>query len=101
MVTMKGTTATLYVDGKKIQSSEEIEAGRRPNGVPDLSGSEINIGYATWGSGEYFAGYIDEFTMYDAALTDEQAMAVCEQELMKEAIQNGFIETTGPLVSLH
>ena len=97
MVTMKGTTATLYVDGKKIQSSEEIEAGRRPNGVPDLSGSEINIGYATWGSGEYFAGYIDEFTMYDAALTDEQAMAVCEQELMKEAIQNGFIETTGPL----
>lgn len=89
MVTMKGTTATLYVDGKKIQSGDG-------GGVPDLSGSEINIGYATWGSGEYFAGYIDEFTMYDAALTDEQAMAVCEQELMKEALQNGFVETTGP-----
>lgn len=71
MVTMKGTTATLYVNGTKIKSVD----GR---GVPDLSGSEINIGYATWGSGEYFAGYIDEFTMYDAALTDEQAMAVCE-----------------------
>ena len=90
MVTMKGTTATLYVNGTKIKSVD----GR---GVPDLSGSEINIGYASWGSGEYFAGYIDEFTMYDAALTDEQAKAVCEQELMKEAIQNGFIETTGPL----
>ncbi len=89
MVTMKGTTATLYVNGERKGSVDG-------NGVPDLSGSEINIGYASWGSGEYFAGYIDEFTMYNAALTDEQAMAVCEQELMKEAIQNGFIETTGP-----
>ncbi len=63
LVIEEGMT-TLYIDGvaTSLESSYKLS---------DILGSDsvIQIGKANWGSGEYFNGYIDEFTIYNYALS--------------------------------
>lgn len=58
---------TLYIDGvaTSLESSYKLS---------DILGSNsvIQIGKANWGSGEYFNGYIDEFTIYNYALSAQE-----------------------------
>ncbi len=60
-------TTTLYIDGvaTTLESSYKLS---------DILGSNsiIQIGKANWGSGEYFNGYIDEFTIYNYALSAKE-----------------------------
>ncbi len=58
---------TLYVDGVATALASS-------NKLSDILGSNsvIQIGKANWGSGEYFNGYIDEFTIYNYALSEKE-----------------------------
>lgn len=58
---------TLYVDGVATALASS-------NKLSDILGSNsvIQIGKANWGSGEYFNGYIDEFTIYNYALSERE-----------------------------
>lgn len=71
-VVMEDSATTLYVDGIKIQRLED-EAR-----LTDILGSSstFQIGKANWKNGEYFAGLIDDFTVYDGALTSDQVASV-------------------------
>lgn len=63
----EGST-TLYVDGEKKQTVDSDYT------LPDILGdsSIFYIGRANWGSGEGYKGWIDNFTVYGEALTDEE-----------------------------
>ncbi len=58
---------TLYIDGTKttLESSYKLS---------DILGSNsvVQIGKANWDSGEYFNGYIDEFMIYNYALSERE-----------------------------
>ena len=62
---------TIYVDGvkKATQGSEYA--------IDDILGenSILQIGKANWGTGEYCKGLIDNFRIYDTALTAQQVSA--------------------------
>ncbi len=66
LVIEEGAT-TLYVDNvaTTLESSNKLS---------DILGSNsvLQIGKANWGSGEYFNGYIDEFTIYNYALSAKE-----------------------------
>jgi hypothetical protein len=83
--TFTETGFTLYVDG-------EWEADYMLSGetLPEIFGenSIFQIGKANWGdAGEFFEGYIDEFYVYDYAMTEEQVLALY-------AAQGGEVEDT-------
>lgn len=67
VVVEKGKT-TLYIDG--------VKAGEQASSylLSDILGSNsvFQIGKANWNSGEYFDGMIDEFKIYDRALTADE-----------------------------
>ena len=89
IVVMNETKLKMYVNGESIQEKAMT------TGVPDLSNSTFFIGFATWGgmqAGESFNGYIDEFTVYDGALTDAQAETIGKRAVVEDAIANGLIE---------
>ncbi len=58
---------TLYIDG----TATTLESSYK---LSDILGtnSVIQIGKANWGSGEYFNGYIDEFMIYNYALSERE-----------------------------
>ncbi len=84
MVVMKGNALKLYINGEK-RAEETISAG-----IPNLAESTFYIGRATYD--ESYNGYIDEFTVYDGALTDAQAETIGKRAVVEEAIGNGLIE---------
>lgn len=67
---------TLYIDSVKV--SEQASSYL----LSDILGDEsiFQIGKANWGSGEYFNGYIDEFKIYDRALTAAEVATVFDDE---------------------
>ncbi|NLM56197.1 MAG: LamG domain-containing protein [Clostridiales bacterium] len=84
-VTFTETSFTLYVDGEWCAdyqlSTESLPQIFGENGV-------FQIGKANWtDAGEFFEGYIDEFYVYDYAMTDEQVLALY-------AAQGGEVEDT-------
>ena len=62
---------TLYVNGEKVNTV----AGTAK--LTDIlqDNSTFYIGKANWGSGEYFYGNLDEFSLYKGALSDEEILA--------------------------
>ncbi len=60
-------STTLYIDG----AATTLESSYK---LSDILGtnSVIQIGKANWGSGEYFNGYIDEFMIYNYALSEQE-----------------------------
>ena len=71
-VVMENNATTLYIDGAKIQTLENEPL------LTDILGSSsaFQIGKANWGDGEYYSGLIDDFTVYDGALTSDQVASV-------------------------
>lgn len=71
----------VYVDGKL--------SGEANNNVDlsDLLGNAgyFNIGKATWGNGEYYHGYLDEFAVFNSALTAEEVAEVCNNAYYHDA----------------
>lgn len=83
-VVMKEKQTVLYVDGAESNKSGEDQASLTDILVP---GSIFYLGKATWGSGEFFKGMIDEFTVYDGALNAEQV-----GHLYKSVTQAGYTD---------
>lgn len=83
MIVMEGQALRLYVNGDKV-AEKAINTG-----IPDLSKSTFYIGYATYN--ECYNGYIDELTVYDGALTDDQALTIGKRAVVEEAVANGII----------
>lgn len=69
----------IYIDGIEVKRDENVK-----NRLSDVVGTDgiFYLGKATWGNGEYYTGMIDEFTVYDGALTAEQIAA--EQRYERE-----------------
>ncbi len=66
------TSTELYVNG--------VLAATQPakTSIEDSIGTNsiFHIGHATWGSGEYFTGLIDDFTVYGSALSSNEIQAL-------------------------
>ncbi|MGM9550930.1 MAG: heparinase II/III family protein [Clostridia bacterium] len=62
---------TLYVDGEKTTLASSYK-------LSDILGNNsiFQIGKANWGSGEYFNGYIDDFMIFNYALTEDEILAL-------------------------
>lgn len=68
----------LYIDGvKKAESKENTQALSEILGE---SGGVLYIGKATWGSGEYYKGLLDEYKIYDKALTAAEVKRAYEAD---------------------
>jgi uncharacterized repeat protein (TIGR01451 family) len=63
--TFDGTTATLYVDGVAVASTT-LPGGYAPSATP------LVIGAASWFSGGYTAGSVNNFAYYNATLSPAQ-----------------------------
>ena len=70
---------TLYVNGIKRDTVANV------NKLTDILGDTgiFYIGRANWGNGEGYKGWIDNFTVYDGALTDEDLI---DEESAKAAV---------------
>ena len=70
-VVMDEKSSQLYVNGEKRNGLDDQAR------LADIltAGSKLHLGKANWGGGEYYKGWIDEFTIYDGALTEAQAKA--------------------------
>lgn len=60
--TFDGTTATLYINGKAVGSASMA-------GSYTASSTPLTIGAASWANGDYLAGKVDEFAVYNSALS--------------------------------
>ncbi len=85
MIVMEDKELRMYVNGEKI-AKEEIGSG-----IPNLANSTFYIGYATYG--ECYNGYLDDFTVYDGALTDAQAESIGKRAIVEDAIAHGIIDS--------
>lgn len=65
----------IYVDGEK---KAEVE---NPHALTDVLGdnSIVQIGKANWKNGEYYKGYIDEYSIYNYAMTDDEVRNLTSQ----------------------
>lgn len=73
LLVVKENSHTLYSTNGEIVSLE-MEDGYKPT---DITGGEgvIFVGYAPWGTGEYYHGYLDELAIYDYAFSDDEIKA--------------------------
>lgn len=68
----------LYIDGKKIDAKESTV---KLSEILGASGGVFYIGKSTWtANGEYYNGYLDEYKVYDKALTTEEVGRVYKEE---------------------
>ncbi|RCW39718.1 LamG domain-containing protein, partial [Paenibacillus prosopidis] len=73
-VTLDGATGTLYVDGQKVGSSN---INIRPS---QLGVTTQNwIGRSQFSSNPYLDGRVDDFRIYNVALTDQEVSAVMNE----------------------
>lgn len=91
--TLEGNVGTLYVDGVKA----EVKSDYTTN--PSKLGNTIEnyIGKPTWAD-PYFNGYIDEFQVYDYALSEEEVYAIHDsaaQQLVQADVEALDLGDTG------
>ena len=69
----------IYVNGELVAETPNTEG--YDLSLPSILGnnSTFYIGYATWESGEYFNGSLDEYIVYDYALTADQVAALAAE----------------------
>jgi hypothetical protein len=83
---IKENSTILYVDGVATELSSSYK-------LTDILGSNsvFQIGKANWGSGEFFTGYIDEFAIYNRALTEQEINAIgsASKVFVKYVDENG------------
>jgi hypothetical protein len=70
-LTRSGTTYTIYVNGTVLGTSTNGGS----NNVTPAAGTPLRIGSSVHSAGQTFAGRIDEFRVYNVALTDNQIIA--------------------------
>lgn len=81
-VVLDEDSTTIYVNGEKeatVASSYKLS---------DILGesSILQIGKANWGNGEYYKGWMDNFKIYDGALTDEEIAEEIEKAYDDEKV---------------
>ena len=66
----------IYIDG----TLKATVSKRKLSALSDLLGdsSILQLGKGNWGGGEYFNGYMDDVTIYNRALTQEEVTAIYE-----------------------
>ncbi|MFK4762703.1 LamG-like jellyroll fold domain-containing protein [Microbacterium sp. ZW T5_45] len=62
---LSGSDAQLFVNGQRVAVNT---TGPRLSDILGASGGILQVGKANWGSGEYFAGLVDNLKIYDGAL---------------------------------
>ena len=70
-VVIEETQTTLYLNGVK-QGSGPVASTTKLSDILGPDGGIFQIGKANWGDGEYSKGQIDNFKVYDGALTEGQ-----------------------------
>ncbi|MBE5871636.1 MAG: hypothetical protein E7294_10305 [Lachnospiraceae bacterium] len=83
VVTITEDNTVIYVDGvKKGEKSS-------PYKLSDILGNNgiLQFGKANWGSGEFYRGYLDEVTIYDKVLTQDEITAEYEEKILN-AVKN-------------
>lgn len=70
----------IYIDG----TLKATVSKRRLSALSDLLGdsSILQLGKGNWGGGEYFNGYMDDVTIYNRALTQEEVTAIYEGRVL-------------------
>lgn len=68
-VTYSADATVIYVNGERVAEDTNNYA------LEDILGADgvVYIGKANWGTGEYYKGLIDEFSIYNYAMTTEEA----------------------------
>lgn len=76
------TDTTLYLNGQKV-SSEDSEYA-----LTDILGDNgiLQIGMANWGNGEYFQGWIDDYTIANYAMSSGDIKRMAKTENIYNAI---------------
>lgn len=79
VVVSKGSTE-VYIDGK-LKATQASDYS-----MSDVLGSKpvLQIGKANWGAGEFFNGLIDQFRIYDHALTAQEVAALAVPSMATE-----------------
>lgn len=67
--TFDGTTHKLFIDGGAPYTS----------GSPPQTGSVAELLLGAYPTGEYFTGIVDEARVYDRALSNNEALSICNQ----------------------
>ncbi|MDR1710893.1 MAG: family 43 glycosylhydrolase [Propionibacteriaceae bacterium] len=73
-IVISNTATKLYLNGVLVEQS----TAATPPALSTILGSSggiIQLGKANWGGGEYFSGLLDNFTIYDGPLTDDEITA--------------------------
>ena len=82
----------LYVNGQKVQ---EAESAYSISDILAMNGV-FYIGKANWGTGEFYKGYLDEFSIYSYALDEEQSSEIYKNAVAAaEKRENEKPSTTG------
>lgn len=79
-VVFQQSGASVYINGEYVNKLNQT------TGLTDILGTEPDtyLGLAPWGSGEGSNMYMDEFRMYDSALTEEQIALDYNREIAGE-----------------
>ncbi|WP_105567011.1 LamG-like jellyroll fold domain-containing protein [Microbacterium halophytorum] len=87
---LDGDTAKLYVDRQLVDANSNGPALTEILG----DGGILQLGKANWGGGEYFAGLLDNVTIYDAALTSAQLGLPAPESvaITGDAVADGAVE---------
>ena len=94
-VVIEEAQTTLYLNGVK-QADGPVASASKLSDILGEDGGIFQIGKANWGDGEYSSGQIDNFKVYDGALTEGQVTGSEEitQPLLADftfdSLENGF-----------
>ena len=106
-VVMDDTSSQIYLNGEK-----KGELGEQARLTDILNaGSKLHLGKANWGGGEFYKGWIDEFSIYEGALTEAQAKAEydaffepvtvnfkCEGKVLETRTERWYDETSSTYI---
>ena len=80
-VVYKNGVTELYLDGKLADSESSSVQIRNLLGY----NSVFQVGKGNWGYGEYYHGYLDEFAVFNTALSSEEVAKVCDNAYYHDA----------------
>ena len=82
VVVYQAETVRVYVNGVSQGVAANAESLRQILGENSI----LQIGKANWGSGEYYQGWIDDYSIYNYAMTEEQVLALEQPEPVEKEI---------------
>jgi hypothetical protein len=90
-VVISGTSGKLFVDGALRASNTQ---GKLLTDILTSSGGVLQLGKADWVGGEYFSGLLDNFMIYNGALTDAEIQSNAVQGAAQQIPASITIEDT-------